>query len=61
MDPLDPFLFLVMADGLSGLVERAKEIGIYLQFRVGSSNLVVSDLRYVNDTVIMEDYNLETL
>lgn len=58
MDPLDPFLFLVMADGLSGLVERAKEIGIYLQFRVGSSNLVVSDLRYVNDTVIMEDYNL---
>lgn len=50
-----------MADGLSGLVERAKEIGIYLQFRVGSSNLVVSDLRYVNDTVIMEDYNLETL
>lgn len=35
--PLAPFFFLLVAEGLSGLVVRAKELGLYCGFKFGNS------------------------
>lgn len=42
--PLAPFLFLLVAEGLSGLLKRATERNIFSDFKVGSSNLEISHL-----------------
>lgn len=60
-DPLAPFLFLLVAKELSGLVSKVAEISIYSRFRVGLSKLVVSHLQYAYDTLILEDLTLENL
>lgn len=60
-DPLAPFLFLLMAKELSGLIAKVAEISILSRFRVGLSKLVVSHLQYAYDTLILEDPTLENL
>lgn len=43
-DLLTPFLFLLVAEGLGGLVERANENVLYSRFMVGLINLVETNL-----------------
>lgn len=52
-DNLAHFLFLLVAKGLSGLVARTDEIGLYYEFRVKMFDLVVFHLQYVNYTLLM--------
>lgn len=52
-DPLAPFLFLMVAEGLSGLFSRAVDKQIFTGLRMGSSDLVVSHHHCMNDTIIM--------
>lgn len=51
-DPLTPFLFLLLAKGLSGLFKRAIELNLFSGFKVGSYNLEISHLQYVDDTLL---------
>ncbi|MCI19047.1 RNA-directed DNA polymerase (Reverse transcriptase), partial [Trifolium medium] len=41
-DPLAPFLFLMVVEGLSGVVSKAVELGIFKGLAVGSSPVVIS-------------------
>ncbi|GKV04742.1 hypothetical protein SLEP1_g16855 [Rubroshorea leprosula] len=50
-DPLLPFLFLIVAEGLNGLVTSAVEKGIYKGVRVGNEGVMVSHLQFADDTV----------
>lgn len=50
-----------MVEGLSGFIKRANYLGLFLEFRVGSSNLVVSHLKYANDTLILAKPFVENL
>ena len=43
-DPLAPFLFNVVAEGLNGLMRRAKEENMYKAFQVGSNKVEISIL-----------------
>ncbi|CAL5192146.1 unnamed protein product [Lathyrus oleraceus] len=52
-DHLAHFLFLLVAKGLSDLVARADEIGLYYGFRVKMFDLVVFHLQYVKYTLLM--------
>ncbi|GKV34395.1 hypothetical protein SLEP1_g42770 [Rubroshorea leprosula] len=54
-DPLSPFLFLIVAEGLNGLVASAVEKGIYKGVRVGSEGVMVSHLQFADDTVFFEE------
>ena len=49
-DPLAPFLFLLVVDGLSGLVRSAESRNLYHGFKVANSDLAISHLQYVDDT-----------
>ena len=60
-DPLTPFIFLQVADGLSGLILRTVKLVLYFEFWMGDSNLVVSHLRYTNDNLLEVDPSLENL
>ena len=50
-DPLSPFLFTVVADGLSRVMERAMEVGFVKGCRVGRDNVMVSHLQFADDTL----------
>ena len=50
-DPLSPFLFTMVADGLSRLMERATEVGFVKGCRVGRDNVMVSHLQFADATL----------
>ena len=53
-DPLFPFLFTLVADGLGRLMDLAKERGLYGGFPIGTENLEVSRLQFADNTVFRE-------
>lgn len=51
-DPLAPFLFLTVAEGLSGLMDRAGVIGRFIGFEYDTSRSF-SHLQYADDTLLL--------
>ncbi|CAL5427989.1 unnamed protein product [Camellia sinensis] len=51
-DPLSPFLFNIVAQGLNVLLERAKEMGLIKGPSVGMSDLRLSYLQFADDTLL---------
>jgi hypothetical protein len=60
-DPLAPFLFLLVAEGLGGIMKRAVDLRRFNGFRVGNSDLVVSHLQYADDTLCIEEASVANL
>ncbi|GLT28935.1 hypothetical protein SLA2020_038370 [Shorea laevis] len=52
-DPIAPFLFLIVAEGLHGLIESAKSKDLLQGVDIGSFGLNISHLQFADDTVIM--------
>ncbi|GKV36373.1 hypothetical protein SLEP1_g44514 [Rubroshorea leprosula] len=52
-DPLSPFLFLLVAQGLHCMIQKAVVEGLFEGINVGSRNLHISHLQFASDTVIM--------
>lgn len=50
-DPLAPFLFNIVAKGLTGLMREAQEKNLFEGFKVGTNNVDISTLQYADDTV----------
>ncbi|GKV31782.1 hypothetical protein SLEP1_g40447 [Rubroshorea leprosula] len=50
-DPLSPFLFLIVAEGLNGLVSSAVEKGWYKGVPIGSGGTMVTHLQFADDTL----------
>jgi len=50
-DPLTPFLFLIVAEGLTGLMRKAKSSGIFKGVEVGSQKVQVDLLQFADDTL----------
>ncbi|MCI19814.1 LINE-1 reverse transcriptase like, partial [Trifolium medium] len=51
-DPLSPFLFLIVAEGLAGMMRRAVEIGRFKGFHV-NDNIQFQILQFADDTILM--------
>lgn len=60
-DPLAPFLFLLVAEGLGGLVKKVVSIGRFKGFRVGFSDVVISHLQYADGTLLIREACHENL
>ncbi|GKV30486.1 hypothetical protein SLEP1_g39289 [Rubroshorea leprosula] len=60
-DPLSPFLFLMIAEGLHGLVKKAETEGLLHGIDVGSKGLTISLLQFADDTVILGKANEENI
>jgi hypothetical protein len=60
-DPLAPFLFLLVAEGLGGVMKRAVELNSFHGFRVGNSDVVISHLQYADDTICVGEASIDNL
>lgn len=60
-DPLAPFLFLLVAEGLSGLIRQASEVGLFRGFQVRDSELEVTHLQYADDTLLIGEPTIQNL
>lgn len=52
-DPSSPFLYLLIAEGLSILVARAVTMGKFEVAELGADKVVVSHLQYADDTIFI--------
>ncbi|KAK2449929.1 hypothetical protein QL285_009079 [Trifolium repens] len=59
-DPLAPFLFLLVAEGLNALTQSAVSLGYFKAFEV-SSEVSVSLLQYADDTLFIGEACVENL
>jgi hypothetical protein len=60
-DPLAPFLFILVAEGLGGLMKKAVELNRFKGFKVGSNEVVVSHLQYADDTLCIGEASFANL
>jgi hypothetical protein len=60
-DPLAPFLFLLEAEGLRGIMKNAVELNRFKGFQVGNGGMVVSHLQYADDTLCIGEASVENL
>lgn len=51
-DPLSPFVFNIVVEGLNVMLTRAKNLGLIRGVKVGASEEVISHLQFANDTII---------
>lgn len=52
-DPLSPFLFLIVAEGLSCLMRKAEAVQILEGVEIGKDNVRMSHLQFADDTVLL--------
>jgi hypothetical protein len=60
-DPLAPLLFLIVAEGLGGLMRKAVERGLFAPFHVGRGGMSISLLQYADDTLCIGEATVENL
>ncbi|RHN54844.1 putative RNA-directed DNA polymerase [Medicago truncatula] len=60
-DPLAPFLFLLVAEGFSGLMRNAVNSNSFKGFDLRSNGLVVSHLQYADDTLCIGEASVDNL
>ncbi|PNX95639.1 cysteine-rich receptor-like protein kinase, partial [Trifolium pratense] len=53
-DPLSPFLFLIVAEGLTGLMRKAVELGKFKGYRI-NDDIQYPILQFADDTILMGD------
>jgi len=60
-DPLTPFLFLLVAEGFSGLMCNAVRLNYFEGFKVKEDGKVYSHLQYADDTICVGKATVENL
>jgi hypothetical protein len=60
-DPLAPFLFLLVAEGLGALMSRAVELNFFKPFVVKQGEAQISHLQYADDTLLIGDDSVENI
>jgi hypothetical protein len=60
-DPLAPFLFVLVAEGLGALMKKAVEIGFFKGIRISESGDTISHLQYADDTLFVGEACVENL
>ncbi|KAJ9553519.1 hypothetical protein OSB04_017564 [Centaurea solstitialis] len=60
-DPMAPFLFLVMVEGLHIMVEEAIEKGLFKGIKVGNGGVILSHLQYADDVVFFGEWGVENI
>jgi hypothetical protein len=60
-DPLAPFLFLLVAEGLGAIMRQAVVLTRFVPFKVGRGEMPVSHLQYADDTVFIGEATVDNL
>ncbi|XP_071705038.1 uncharacterized protein [Rutidosis leptorrhynchoides] len=59
-DPLSPYLFIIMAEGLNTFIKRALEGNLFKGVEIGKDRVSISHLQYADDTIIFGDWRVQT-
>ncbi|GKV50269.1 hypothetical protein SLEP1_g56981 [Rubroshorea leprosula] len=51
-DPLSPFLFLIVAEGLNGIISSAASLGLFNGIEIGQCGMNVTHLQFADDTIV---------
>ncbi|GJT23769.1 putative RNA-directed DNA polymerase, eukaryota, reverse transcriptase zinc-binding domain protein, partial [Tanacetum coccineum] len=60
-DPLSPFLFILVMEGLHCAMSNAVSSGLICRIKIGSSDITLSHLFYANDVIITTNWNSRDL
>ncbi|GKU91337.1 hypothetical protein SLEP1_g5224 [Rubroshorea leprosula] len=60
-DPLSPFLFLIIAEGLNGIINYAVEHNLFKGVAVGKGSLMITHLQFADDTILFEEATEENM
>ncbi|XP_021990664.1 uncharacterized mitochondrial protein AtMg01250-like [Helianthus annuus] len=60
-DPLSPFLFLIVMENLSCMLDAAKEAGAVHDIQTPNGGPNISHLLYADDAIILERWNKEDI
>ncbi|PWA52848.1 reverse transcriptase domain, Reverse transcriptase zinc-binding domain protein [Artemisia annua] len=60
-DPLSPFLFIIVMEGLHIALQNAVGSGLIRGSKVGDSGLIISHLFYADDVVITSEWNSQDM
>jgi hypothetical protein len=60
-DPLAPFLFLLVVEGLGGVMTRAGDLGLFKGFKICGDGPIISHLQYADDTLCIGEASIENL
>lgn len=60
-DPLSPFLFILVSEVLSALIENLHQNGLYEGFVVGKDKIHVPILQFADDTLLFCKYDCNML
>jgi hypothetical protein len=60
-DPLAPFLFLLVAEGLGGLMKKAVDLSRFIGFRIRGGEVMISHLQYADDTLCVGEASINNL
>ncbi|GKU98551.1 hypothetical protein SLEP1_g11543 [Rubroshorea leprosula] len=60
-DPLSPFLFLIVTEGLNGLMLSAMDKNLYKGVRIGNVDVMVSHLQFADDTIFFGEASKENI
>jgi len=60
-DPLSPFLFVLMAEVMNKLLQKASQMALFKGLQVGGTNVTLTHLQFVDDTLLFCEANEEYL
>lgn len=60
-DPLSPFLFSLVADGLSVILRKAEEASLLEGFIIGNDRVMVTHLQFTDDTILFLKAELDNI
>ena len=60
-DPMTPFLFLIVAQGLVGLVKQATRKNLFSGLKVGDKKVEVNLLQFADDTLFVCESNVQNI
>ncbi|XP_071729377.1 uncharacterized protein [Rutidosis leptorrhynchoides] len=56
-DPLSPYLFIIVAEGLNPLIKQALRANLLKGIEVGKDKIIVSHLQYADDTILFREWS----
>ncbi|CAL0303504.1 unnamed protein product [Lupinus luteus] len=60
-DPIAPFLFLIVAEGLAGIMDSAVAKKIFKGYQVGRDKVIVYHLQYADDTLLIGENSVDNV
>lgn len=60
-DPLSPFLFLIVMEALSWILDKARDVGVFKGIRLANNEMDMSHLLYADDALIMGEWSYDNI